>query len=259
MTYRALSDAVKKQKSRRAQNQRMQEAVEAYKREESKSEELRKSLRVIAKENNVSKSTLSRLVKGGISMSAFNASKQKLSAAEERVIVDFCLESADRGFPLTHKLVMKMANDILTGRLGTGCESVGDGWVDRFLTRHRDDLQTHWSKPLDMQRANALNSANVTHWFNLVKEHIVDQGVKPCNIYGMDESGFPPSDQGTQRVIGRRGTKTQHKQGGGDRENVTALITICADGTVLDPTIIYKGMNFMKKWAEDNPANASSV
>ena len=47
----------------------------------------------------------------------------------------------------------------------------------------------------------------------------------------MDESGFPPSDQGTTRVIGRRGTRVQHKQGAADHENVTTIVTICADGS----------------------------
>ena len=73
----------------------------------------------------------------------------------------------------------------------------------------------------------------------------------------MDESGFPLSNQGRQKVIGRRGTKTQHKQGGADRENVTAIVTICADGTVLNPTVIFKGKNIMAKWGDNNVASAS--
>ncbi|KIL62014.1 hypothetical protein M378DRAFT_81767, partial [Amanita muscaria Koide BX008] len=73
----------------------------------------------------------------------------------------------------------------------------------------------------------------------------------------MDESGFPPGHQGKERVVGRRGTKTQHKQGGADRENVTALITICADGTALPPMIIFKGQNFMAKWGNNNVAKAA--
>lgn len=91
----------------------------------------------------------------------------------------------------------------------------------------------------------------------MVKENIVDAGILPGNIYGMDESRFPPSDQGTQHVIGRRGTKTQHAQGSADRENVTAIITICADGTVLKPSIIFKGQNIMKKWGDNNVSGAS--
>jgi hypothetical protein len=94
-------------------------------------------------------------------------------------------------------------------------------------------------------------------WFKLVKRFVVDAGIRPEDLYGMDEMGCPPSDQGTERVVGGRGTKTQHKQGGADRENVMALVTICADGTVLRPTIIFKAANFRTDWAQDNVAKAS--
>jgi len=57
-------------------------------------------------------------------------------------------------------------------------------------------------------------------------------------------------------VVGARGTKTQHKKGGADRENVTAIITICADGTTIKPLIIYKGKNMMQKWNNNNVCDA---
>ena len=81
--------------------------------------------------------------------------------------------------------------------------------------------------------------------------------IKPENLYGMDETGCPPSNQGTQRVVGERGTKTQHLQGGANRENVTALITIRADGIVLRPSIIFKAKNFRSSWGNDNVSEAS--
>ncbi|KAJ7200416.1 hypothetical protein GGX14DRAFT_309926, partial [Mycena pura] len=58
------------------------------------------------------------------------------------------------------------------------------------------------------------------------------------NMYGMDESGLPPSNRGRKRVVGRRGTKTQYKTSSANWENV---VTICADGTTLalKPTIIF--------------------
>ena len=68
----------------------------------------------------------------------------------------------------------------------------------------------------------------------------------------MDKTGCPPSDQGTQYVCESRGTKTQHKHGGSDHENVMTIVTICANGSMLRPTIIFKGQNFMSKWAANN-------
>lgn len=248
MVFKPLSERVRIQKSTARNNLCMRHALDTYAQEQLKPAGVkRRSLREVADEYFVSKSTLQRLANGGISMSAFNAAKQKLMPEEERVVVDFCLESADRGFPLTHANVYAAGDGILTARIGDDHEPLGHNWVDGF----------HWSKPLDTQRGNALNPTNVKLWFDLVKRHVVDLDILPCNTYGMDESGFPPSNQGTDRVIGRRGTKTQHKQGSANRENVTAIVTICADGTALKPTIIFKGQNFMTKWGDNNISGAS--
>ena len=134
--------------------------------------------------------------------------------------------------------------------------TVGHNWVDRFLIRHHACIGTLWSKPLDTQQAKYLNEQAVKDWYQLIKKHIVDAGILPENIYAMDESGFPPSNQGTQRVVSRKGNKVQHKQGGASRENVTALDTICATGEVLQPTVIFKGKNLKKLWLQNNTAKA---
>lgn len=257
MVRRALSERVKRQKLRRRENSKLQDAIDEYKMEQEK-EGKKRGLRPIAAKHGVNFKTLSNLVNGGRSISAFNASKQNLTHPEERVLVDFIGESADRGLPLSHKNIKAHANAIIAGRDKPG-EPVGEWWVGRFLERYRDELQTHWSKSLATERARALNPEAVKAWFDLVEKECISKGIKRENIYGMDESGFPPANQGRQRVVGRRGTKSQHKSGGANRENVTVLVTICADGTTLRPTIIFKGKNFLKKWGEDNIAGASSV
>jgi hypothetical protein len=190
-------------------------------------------------------------------MTSFNETKQKLSPAQERILVDFILTCADRGLPMTHPQIVANVNAIIASQSDIQPIDPESNWCDRFLVQHRDEIQTHWSRPLDTKRAQALNPVAVSHWFELIKKHVVEQNIRPENIYGMDESGFTAGNEGTQCVAGRRGTKVQHKQGGGDRENVTVIITICADGTVLKPAIIYKGKNFMRKWCNNNIANAS--
>jgi hypothetical protein len=177
--------------------------------------------------------------------------------AEEATLVDFLEESGACGFPQTLQNIEHYANLIRRGSLGSDCEDVGQHWAARFLDRHHDRICTTWSKPLDTQRARAMNPEAKKKWFELLDEFLVKAGVAPENIYAMDEMGCPPSDQGTERVLSSRGTKTQHRQGGADRENVTALLTICANGTVLRPMIIFKGRNFMQKWQQDNVSGAS--
>lgn len=256
---RADSKTLRARKARRADNHRLQLAVEAYTFEQGKPKNERRSLRSVALQYQVAHTTLRDHYAGGVKMSAFNALKQKLLYAEEQQLTGFILGCADRGLPMNHSQITMFANELLEARLGPDFEPVGKNWTDRFVERHHDKLQTHWSKCLDSKRARAVNPDIIKHWFELVKEHIPDKNIKPHNMYGMDESGFPPSNQGRECVIGRRGARTSYKQGGADRENVTAIVTICADGTTLTPTIIFKGKNFMKKWGDNNVADASQV
>lgn len=189
-------------------------------------------------------------------MSEFNAGKQKLSPSQEKMLVDLILVSLDWGVPLTNTDIISYANTILKQIFGEDAEEVGKAWVERFLDWHYDKLQTYWSKPLDTLRANSLNPDAVKGWFKILQEEVVDKNIPEENIFAMDESGFPPSDQGTQRVVGRVGNKIQHKSGGASRENVTALVTICANGTALPPTIIFKGKYLMQWWCENNVSDA---
>ena len=94
-------------------------------------------------------------------------------------------------------------------------------------------------------------------WFELVKKYVVDLEIRPEDLYAMDKTGCPPSDQGTRRVVSRRGTKTQHKQGSANRENVTSIVTICANGTALQLTVIFKGKKFQSRWNGNNVFNTS--
>jgi hypothetical protein len=73
----------------------------------------------------------------------------------------------------------------------------------------------------------------------------------------MDESGFPASTATKRRVIGGAGKKTQHQVGDGGRENTTVILTICADGTALKPSVIFKGQAYNVRWDQENPTNAS--
>ena len=107
-----------------------------------------------------------------------------------------------------------------------------------------------------MQHTYSLNPEAVKSWFDMIEEFIVKAGIDRALIYEMDESGFLTAYPGKDQVIGERGTKTQHKQGGADRKNVTVVVTICTDGTTIQPLVIFKGKNLQSSWNQDNAANA---
>lgn len=143
MVGRALSERAKQQACRRIENSRMQEAIDEYLCEQAKTNRTKKrGYRLIAAAHDVDPSTLSCLVNGGTSMSTFNTTKRKLTIAEERVLVDFILKSADRATPLSPKRIETHANAILQG-CAELVKPVGQQWVERFLQRYNKELQTH--------------------------------------------------------------------------------------------------------------------
>jgi len=58
-------------------------------------------------------------------------------------------------------MVKTHAEAIIMARKGDAYDGekdgVGENWVSHLLDRHRNELQTHWSRPLDTQRAKSLN------------------------------------------------------------------------------------------------------
>ena len=240
MVAKAVPDAVKRVRRRRSETLKLRDALQVWHEEREKPKKERKSIRLLACCFDVSSSTLNCHIKGGLSMLQCAASWQKLTVGEESVLVEMIGELADQGFPPTCERVKDMGCSILASRIGSSVY-LGIRWVDWFLQCHEHKLQPIWSKPLDTLCANSLTEEAANDWFNgIVKRLYVYAGVEPENTDGMDESGFQLSDTGTQWVIGRRGTKRQHCQGGGDHEDITVITTICADGTALRPTLFLR-------------------
>ena len=185
----------------------------------------------------------------------FNASKSKLIEEDEKALTTPIQISSHRGCPFTHDDIRHTADRLLEARHGPEYIPCGVTFVQNYLERHRHELKTYWSSHLDMQRASCLNPTAVSRWFDIVEEEIVKKGISPCQIFGMDESGFTLANDGAVRVVGCRNKKIQHKRGGANRENVTAVVTICANGTYLKPVVIFKGQNIWSKWTERNIAD----
>jgi hypothetical protein len=211
----------------------------------------------------ISTSTLQRRVNGGHSRQEGHKHEKWETKEEADIIIEFAIAMADRGFPLSHRRLKEHVDAILRARLGSGfpAEGVGKQWSKKFVSDHSDRLGTYWSRALDRSRARAVNPTTKAEYFDLL-EHIIhrkggDDIIPAELIYGADESGFQQGIGQRERVIGARGKKTQHQQRSGNRENITALVVICADGTAIPPAIIYKGDGFQVSWVQNNPLMAS--
>ncbi|KLO14845.1 DDE-domain-containing protein, partial [Schizopora paradoxa] len=113
------------------------------------------------------------------------------------------------------------------------------------------------SSPLERARAQAANPANNKVFYDLLESVITEHNIEPDCIFAMDETGFMPGRACTSKVIGKAGNRSQHSTESGNRNNITVLPVICADGTSIPPLVIFQGKAFSVNWLQNNPLKAS--
>jgi DNA-binding XRE family transcriptional regulator len=258
MTGSALSEAAKRQKKRRQNDEKMKNAIEDYRAE--KSLHGTASYQKTAEKFGVNRITLANLEQGkNQPLSTFNASKQKLTPAEEDVLVESIILASRQGIPHTHGHIREEANTILQSRLGNRSEKVGKRWVNNFLCRQNHRLHTYWSAPLPSVRAKAGNQENISGYFSLIRERIVDPQVLPKCMWSMDETQVNPDGAPTQRVVGESSLHRQHQQGLSNKQTITVLVTIGADGSLISPTTVFKGKKMVASWKQNNISKMAYV
>ncbi|OAA33854.1 DDE superfamily endonuclease, CENP-B-like protein [Metarhizium rileyi] len=140
-----------------------------------------------------------------------------------------------------------MANLLVQSRELTPSDpppKVGKNWITEFVKRHRT-LFSCLSRKYNYERALSENSEIIFSWFKLVENTIKKYGITSDDIYNFDESGFAMGISSIQRIItsAEYYVKRDILQSG-NREWVTAIECIGANGIVFPPYIIFKGKVF---------------
>lgn len=246
-------------------------AIKHHIEDQQKPEQARRSLRVLCceaeaemkkqrKNVQISHVTLKRRLAGGRGCQEANEENYGwLTPEEDETVVAYCIELAARGFPLTHEALKFHVDIILRARVGsTFLETeVGQNWTARFLRRHAAQLGAYWSSSLDSNRGQAVNENTHRAWCDLLKTTLDDHHMKEDCLWAADESGFQPGIGRKQRVIGPARRKMQYQQRDGTKETITVMVAICADGSAIPPTCIYKGQSFSMNWHQDSILGAS--
>lgn len=275
MVGRAKSTVEKHLAAKRFHDAWMARAIEAYRLEKKKKyskSSPRRGLRYICTElqdicfvetgNHVKlcHMTLKRLVDGGKTRQQINAERRWLSEGEEDIVIEFIAEMADRGFPLSHARLKEHVDSICRARLEDTfpVAGVGQNWTYRFAQRNSEKIKIARSRPLEDKRGRAANPHTNDAWWKLLGETIKNYNIRPENIYGSDEVGIQAQGGGEREfVFGARRKAAPYQQRAGTRDNITVIVTICADGTSTPPAVIFKGNAYQVKWGENNPLNAS--
>lgn len=206
------------------------------------------SLREAAKLYDVPRGTLTDRYNGVRTRAEAHEHEQLLSTAQEAVVVDWIKVMAKRGIPMTPSMVRDHVASITGG-------PVGESWVKRFKKRH-PDLKVKWTTSLEKCRAKCLNPTLVNEFYDLLEEIIKQYSIVQENVYNMDEKGIQLGVGKKVAAFVDRDQKDLYSVEDGNRELVTVIEAISADGNALPPSVIFQGVKRDAEWGRNNPCHA---
>jgi hypothetical protein len=212
-----------------------------------------KSIRAAAKLYEIPRSTLQTRACGVVSIAERRNPNHKLTQLEEDSLVDWIISMDSRGAAPRPATVAEMANILLAARGSYPPPTVGKNWPSTFINR-REEIRSRFSRRYDYQRALNEDPKSLREWFTTVQRVINENGIQAEDIYNFDETGFAMGLISAQKVVtraeyyGRRSILQP-----GNREWVTAIEAICADGYSLPPCVIFKGKVAIAGWFDNLP------
>jgi hypothetical protein len=192
----------------------------------------------IAAKYGVDRRTLARRHQGAtISREAQAQNLQALAPQQEQELLQYIKQLTERGLPPTRPMIRRFASEIAKRELGKG-------WVDRYIQRYNVYLISRWTTGMDRLRHQADSLPKYSLYFELLRSKLSQYNIEPRHTYNMDEKGFLLGILSrSKRIFSKRlyeeGKIKAHIQDG-NREWITLVACICADGSALDPAIIYQ-------------------
>jgi helix-turn-helix, Psq domain len=208
-------------------------------------------IREAARAFGVSKTTLTARFNGRKTRVKAHEDERKLSVGCEEALVEWVAEMGRRYMPLHASAVAAHAS-LISG------EVVGESWVHRFRSRH-PELKVRWAMGLEKCRAQALNRATVEGFYGTLQDLLERYNIPEENIYNMDEKGIQLGMGQRVRAFVDRDQKCVFQVEDGDRELVTIIECVSADGQAIRPSAVFKGARRNMEWGRDNPCQARSV
>ena len=174
-----------------------------------------------------------------------------LNESQEKVLCTFMDTMDDLGLCPRRNQVEAAANSILREARSDPSISVGEHWVTRFLKRH-PDFKRRRRRALDIERMQALDKTATQAWFYQYHQIIAEKGILPQDIYNFDETGFQIGVGKDQWIITREPKKKIFSGTDTNRESVTVVESVNADGSfVIALVIILTGRQILLRWFDN--------
>lgn len=208
-----------------------------------------RSFRAIADHTDVPRSTLHARARGRRSIEAKAQSQQYLTPFEEEAMVDFVLQMSDLGTPVRMKYIPSIAFSVTRGRPEPDrpLKPPGKNWAKSLEKRH-PELKARKVKALNWDRHEKNIFPKIEHWFQEIGKVLKGSDIMQENVYNMDETGVMLSKLGSVKVLVGQNDRRDYRGARVERQMVTAVECISADGRYLKPMVIWPASTHRANW-----------
>jgi len=204
----------------------------------------------IAREFGVPYQRLKARYNGRISRSQRPSFNSKLSEMQELAITLY-LDSLERiCCSASPQMVVACANSILKQAHtdpSTTAPVVDASWFTRWRKRH-PEYKLRKAKACTIDRKASHVVDDFVRWFSALKKLIEEHNIQPADLYNFDETGFRIGVANNQWIVIRDASRASYLATDTERELVTSMETISADGNVLPPLLILPGKMHQSAW-----------
>ena len=202
------------------------------------------SVKSAAKTFNVPKTTLYYKVTGKYPEKRQMGPKTNLLEEEEKLIVTWMFQSADRGFPITKSQLLdsiEMYIKKINRKTSFKDGKPGDKWFKLFMRRH-PEVSSRMTQNLGKARSS-ITEESLRQWFDAVLKELTDCAdvlEDPSRVFNADETAIFLAPKG-EKVLVRKGEKAVYLFTCNDeKECLTCLIGSNALGQLMPPMVVFK-------------------
>lgn len=200
----------------------------------------------LAREFAVPESRLRARAKGRATRSDRAAVNQRLTDAEEAALCRYLDVLEEAGLYARQRDITRVANSILWRRDETELP-VSPAWATRFQKRHPQYF-IRSQRALDIERKEAHNRKDIEIFFERWEAILKKYSVLPTDTYNFDETGFRIGMGRHQKIITRDPKAKVYIESSTNRDYVTVVETISADGNTIPPMVIMSSASHREHW-----------
>ena len=181
--------------------------------------------------------------------------QQLLTPCEEQALVDHILRWSRNGYPIPAKSLPFLAAVILRQRVNSSkssttcdiCKPPSKKWRLAFYKRH-PNVKSRRLKAIDWKRHDFHIYDKMVDWFQVIGRELQMLDVLQENVYNMDETGILLSAPTSMEVLVGRDDLRNYRGAGVQRQLITAIECISADGRSLAPLVIWPAATQRSTW-----------